>query len=70
MARKKAFDCVELQDRGAQRIYALTKNMTREEELAYWRQQEEEFRAELEEIRRKQKTAQEAEHPGLQTETP
>ena len=34
--RKKAFDCVELQDRGALAIYETTKHMTREEELAYW----------------------------------
>lgn len=34
---RKPFDCVEMMDRGALRIYEETKNMTVEEELAYWR---------------------------------
>jgi hypothetical protein len=62
-------ECVQIQHRGGDAIYARIKGMTREEELAYWRQQEEEFRAELEEIRRKHKAAREAEHPELETET-
>lgn len=33
----KSFDCVEMMDRGALRIYEATKDMTVEEELAYWR---------------------------------
>jgi len=32
----KSFDCVEMMDRGALRIYEETKDMTVEEELAYW----------------------------------
>jgi len=35
--KKKAFDCVEMMDRCALRIYEETKGMTVEEELAYWR---------------------------------
>jgi hypothetical protein len=31
------FDCVEFQHRAAQEIYGETKNMTEEEELAYWK---------------------------------
>jgi hypothetical protein len=38
--RKKAFDCVEMMHRAAQRIYRETKGMTRAEELAYWRGKE------------------------------
>ena len=35
--KTKSFDCVEMMDRGALRIYEETKDMTVEEELAYWR---------------------------------
>ena len=35
--KAKSFDCVEMMDRGALRIYEETKDMTVEEELAYWR---------------------------------
>ncbi len=33
---EKSFDCVEMMHEGALRIYEETKDMTREEELAYW----------------------------------
>lgn len=33
----KSFDCVEMMDRAALRIYEDTKDMAVEEELAYWR---------------------------------
>ncbi len=39
---KKEFDCVEMQDRAALRIHEKLKGMTRDEELAYWRQRGEE----------------------------
>jgi len=35
--KKKDFDCVDMQDQAALRIYEETKDMTIEEELAYWR---------------------------------
>ncbi len=38
MKKTKDFDCVEMMHKGALRIYEETKGMTREEELAYWRQ--------------------------------
>ena len=41
---KKSFDCVEMMHEGALRIYEETKDMTEEEELAYWRRQNEEAR--------------------------
>jgi len=36
----KAFDCVEMKREGARRIYEQIKGMTREQELAYWREGE------------------------------
>lgn len=36
--KTKTFDCVEMKRRGSRRIYERIKNMTREEELAYWRE--------------------------------
>lgn len=34
--KNKDFDCVELQDRGAARIYAQTQKMTVAQQLAFW----------------------------------
>ena len=36
--KTKRFDCVDMMHRGAKRIYRATKNMSRDEELEYWRQ--------------------------------
>jgi hypothetical protein len=44
--RPKAFDCVEMKRRGAQRIYERTKDMTAEQEIAYWRERSRQFREE------------------------
>jgi hypothetical protein len=41
MKKKKAFDCVELQHRGALKIYKETKGMSIEQELAYWKEKSE-----------------------------
>lgn len=46
--KTKTFDCVEMMHRGALRIYEDTKDMTMEEELAYWRQRGQEARMLLE----------------------
>ena len=35
--RTKRFDCVEMKRKGAQKVYAATKDMTVEEEVEYWR---------------------------------
>jgi hypothetical protein len=48
--RTKTFDCVEMKRRGAQRIYEATKDMTLEQEVAYWREQSRQFREEQERI--------------------
>jgi len=42
MKKIKNFDCVELQHRGARKIYEETKGMTTEQELAYWKRKSEE----------------------------
>ena len=47
-----------LQDEGALRIYEVTKNMTREEELAYWAAQTDALRREQEALRRERAKAQ------------
>ena len=36
--RIKPFDCVDMMHRGAKRIYRATKDLSRDEELEYWRQ--------------------------------
>ncbi len=51
--KKKTFDCVEMMHRGALAIYKKTKNMTREEELAYWKEREEAFQKERQATRKK-----------------
>ncbi len=48
--KTKTFDCVEMKRRMTGRIYEETKDMTLEEEIAYWRQRNEEFRREQEEL--------------------
>lgn len=35
--KTKTFDCVEMMHRGGLRVYEETKDMTVEEELAFWR---------------------------------
>jgi hypothetical protein len=44
--KAKTFDCVEMKHRGSQRIYEATKDMTFEQEVAYWREQSRQFREE------------------------
>ena len=50
--KKKAFDCVEMKRRGAERIYAETKDMTHEEKLAYWQQRNKEFHEEIDRLKK------------------
>ena len=37
--KTKTFDCVEMQHRGALRIYEETKGMTVKQQVAYWKKQ-------------------------------
>lgn len=36
--KNKTFDCIAMKRRGAEKIYDHTKDLTLEEELAYWQQ--------------------------------
>lgn len=48
METKKEFDCVEMKREAQTRIYEETKDMTPDQEIAYWREKSEAFRRELE----------------------
>ena len=41
---EKDFDCVRMKREASLRIYEETRDMTKEEELAYWERKNEEFR--------------------------
>jgi hypothetical protein len=49
---KKTFDCVEMKRKGSQAVYEALKGKTRDEQVAYWRERNEETRKWLEERRR------------------
>lgn len=49
--KKKIFDCVEMKRRGAEYVYSITKDMTLEEEVEYWRKRSEEFMRDQERLR-------------------
>lgn len=51
MTKKKDFDCVEMQDREALRIYDELKGKTREEQLAYWQRINEKARRKYPQLR-------------------
>ena len=42
--KTKKFDCVEMMHRGAEEVRKRIGNMTREQELEYWREQTERLR--------------------------
>lgn len=44
---KKQFDCVEMQHEGGRRIYEALKGKTRDEQIAYWRERNENLRRRL-----------------------
>jgi hypothetical protein len=48
--KAKDFDCVEMKRLASQRIYEATKDMTPEQELAYWQEQSRQFREEQEHL--------------------
>ena len=49
--KKKGFDCVEMQHRGAEHVRKLTEGMTLEEELEFWRRGTEELKREVAEAK-------------------
>jgi hypothetical protein len=51
--KTKTFDCVEMKRQGSQRIYEAVKDMTFEQEVAYWRERSRQFREEQERLSEK-----------------
>lgn len=51
--KKKKFDCVEMKSKGSEYIYKKVKNMTRKEELAFWKEEDKKFKLELEALKKK-----------------
>jgi hypothetical protein len=51
--KQKTFDCVEMKRQAALRIYERIKDLTPEEQLAYWQQRDEQFRKEREAVQQK-----------------
>lgn len=49
--KTKTFDCVEMKRRGAEYVYNITKDMTPQEEVEYWRKRTEELRQEQQRLR-------------------
>lgn len=43
--KTKAFDCVEMKHRGAQRVQDLLKQMSLDEQLAFWKKETDALRA-------------------------
>ena len=60
---KKTFDCVEMMHRGGAAVYEKIKDMTFEEEVAYWAERDRVFRAEIEARRREHAKDQERAAP-------
>ncbi len=49
---KKTFDCVEMKREGAERLRERLSKMTRDEQLAFWRERTEALRRRAEALRR------------------
>jgi hypothetical protein len=49
----KTFDCVEMKRKAQKEIYEETKDLSREEQIEYFRKAGKRFRSELESLRRK-----------------
>ena len=61
--KKKTFDCVEMKRRGAEKVRSATKNMTREEELAFWSRGTAELLKEQKNLRRGKARPQSSRQP-------
>jgi len=48
---QKTIDCIEMKRRAQERIYEQTRHLSREEELAFFKESAEAFRAELRALR-------------------
>ena len=57
MKAKKAFDCVEMKRRGAERIHDQIANMTIEEQLVFWQERTELLRKHQQTVKMRRKTS-------------
>ncbi len=55
--KTKTFDCVEMKRQGSESVYDTIKDMSREEEIAYWRKRTEEMRRDVANKRQPKKTS-------------
>ena len=55
--KTKAFDCVEMKRRGALEIYELLKDMSPEEQVAFWKQETQKLREEQQAVRARRKAS-------------
>ena len=55
--KNKSFDCVEMKRKAAVKIYEKMKNMSREEQIAYWKERSEGFIKRHKEARKKLEAA-------------
>lgn len=53
----KGFDCVEMKRRGSELVRQRTEGMTREQELAYWRERTAEMKRRREDAKRRGRKA-------------
>jgi hypothetical protein len=51
--KTKSFDCVAMKREGSRRVYELTKDMTLEQELTFWRKKTAQLRRRQRELQRK-----------------
>lgn len=58
--KTKTFDCVKMKHRGAQNIKAQLKDMTTEEELAYWQKRSQVLRQHQEMVKKQSSVVQES----------
>jgi hypothetical protein len=61
--KTKTFDCVEMKRKGAEYVYNIIKDMTPEEEVAYWRQQTETMRQRQATLRARNQSDQKTSSP-------
>jgi hypothetical protein len=55
--KTKTFDAVEMKRRGALEVYELLKDMSPEEQVAFWREETEKLRKEQQAIRARRKAS-------------
>ena len=59
---KKTFDCVEMKREGAERLRERLSKMTRDEQVAFWRERTEALRRRAEKLREQRRRSQPTPH--------